>query len=166
APMHDIGKLGIPDTILLKSGKLSDQEMRIVRNHPRIGARILAGSDSPAMRLAQEIAGSHHERFDGLGYPHCLKGHDIPLAGRIAAVADVFDALTSERHYRRAWTAQDARSFIELGAGSQFCPQCVGAFIDGWEEVLEIKSRFSEESETQAASDTAPEAGRALKLCA
>ena len=156
APMHDIGKLGIPDAILLKPGKLTEDEMRIMRKHPKIGARILAGSGAPSIRLAEEIAMTHHEKFDGTGYPRGLSGYDIPLAGRIVGVADVFDALTSKRPYKHAWPAEEARSYIAERSGTHFCPQCVEAFLAGWEQVLNIMQRFADE----------PEAPMSVKLCA
>jgi len=166
APMHDIGKLGIPDAILLKTGKLSEDEMRTMRKHPKIGARILAGSNAPSIRLAEEIAMTHHEKFDGTGYPRCLKGEDIPLPGRIVAVADVFDALTSERPYKRAWSAEKARQYIEANSGTHFCPRCVNAFLCGWEEVLAIKGRFADTEEAESVSESATVPVTAVKLCA
>jgi len=142
APMHDIGKLATPDYILLKPGKLDVDELSIMHRHAEIGAQILAGSNSALIRLAEEIAGSHHEKFDGAGYPKGLKGDSIPLAGRIVAVADVFDALTSERPYKKAWPLEDARKYLEDNIGSHFCPRCANAFLTAWDEVLEIRSHF------------------------
>ncbi|MGZ3254508.1 MAG: HD-GYP domain-containing protein, partial [Burkholderiaceae bacterium] len=142
APMHDIGKLGTPDYILLKPGKLDEHEMSIMKRHAEIGAHILQGSTSPLLRLAEEIALSHHEKFDGTGYPKALAGEAIPLSGRIIAVADVFDALTSERPYKKAWSVADARSYINDGVGKHFCPACVAAFNSAWDDVLAIMNRF------------------------
>ena len=128
APLHDIGKIGIPDAILLKPGKLGDDEFEVIKTHTRIGAEILAGSQSPLLRLAQRIALTHHERWDGRGYPAGLFGEKIPLAGRIVAVADVFDALTHERPYKQAWPVEKAVAEIVGQAGRQFDPDVVDAF--------------------------------------
>jgi putative nucleotidyltransferase with HDIG domain len=128
APLHDIGKIGITDVILLKPGKLSDQEFEVIRTHTTIGAEILSGSESPLLRLAQQIALTHHERWDGRGYPVGLPGEEIPLAGRIVAVADVFDALTHERPYKVAWPVEQAVDEIVSQAGRQFDPGLVEAF--------------------------------------
>ena len=103
SPMHDIGKIGIRDSVLLKPGKLTDEEFEEMKAHTLIGGRILAGSTSPLLQMAEIIATTHHERWDGKGYPHSLKGEEIPLAGRIVALADVFDALTTNRVYRPAF---------------------------------------------------------------
>jgi putative two-component system response regulator len=129
APLHDIGKLAIQDRILLKPCKLSAQEQAIMQTHATLGARLLFGSRSPALQLAGVIAESHHERWDGTGYPKGLAGEAIPLVGRIVAVADVFDALTHDRPYKSAWTAQRASGEIQRAAGSQFDPRVVVAFL-------------------------------------
>ncbi len=144
APMHDIGKVGTPDHILLKPGRLTDSEMVVMRQHAEIGYNILKGSEAPMLRLAAEIAYAHHERFDGAGYPNSLRGQAIPLAGRIVAVADVFDALTSVRPYKAAWTMEDARQYLLDHAGSHFDPDCVAALLRRWPAVLEIRARFHE----------------------
>ncbi|MGH2918861.1 MAG: HD domain-containing phosphohydrolase [Solirubrobacteraceae bacterium] len=128
APLHDVGKIGISDTILLKPGKLTDEEFEVIKTHTTIGAEILAGSRSPLLRLAEQIALTHHERWDGGGYPGGLRGDAIPLPGRIAAVADVFDALTHDRPYKRAWPVQDAVAEIVSQAGRHFDPGVVDAF--------------------------------------
>jgi putative two-component system response regulator len=133
APLHDVGKIGVPDAILLKLGKLTEQEFAIVKTHTVIGARILSGGKFPLLRLAEEIAFSHHERWDGSGYAS-LAGTDIPLAGRIVAVADVFDALTQQRPYKPAWTIGDAIAEIERQRGLQFDPGVVDAFLRVVEE--------------------------------
>jgi response regulator RpfG family c-di-GMP phosphodiesterase len=138
APMHDIGKVGIPDHILLKPGRLDVAEMEIMRTHAQIGADILQGSASPLLQVAAAIALTHHEKFDGSGYPNGLKGEQIPLYGRIIAVADVFDALTSARPYKPAWDLDRAVTLILEGSGSHFDPVCVDAFFLDWEAVLEI----------------------------
>jgi putative two-component system response regulator len=129
APLHDIGKLGIPDSILLKPDRLDDAERQTVQSHTVIGAEILSGSRFPLLQLAEQIALSHHERWDGLGYPHGLARDRIPLAGRIVAVADVFDALTHDRPYKRAWTVKDALAEIEANASTQFDPCVVEALL-------------------------------------
>jgi putative two-component system response regulator len=128
APLHDIGKIGIPDAILLKPGKLTDGEFELIKTHTTIGAEILSGSRSPLLRLAERIALSHHERWDGRGYPGGLSGEQIPLAGRIVAVADVFDALTHERPYKEAWPVENAVQEILAQRGRQFDPRLVDAF--------------------------------------
>jgi putative two-component system response regulator len=128
APLHDVGKIGIPDAILLKLGKLSPDEFLLVKTHTTIGARILSGSRFPILRLAEEIAFNHHERWDGDGYAQ-IAGDAIPLAGRIVAVADVFDALTQKRPYKSAWPVADAIAEIDRQRGKQFDPVIVDAFL-------------------------------------
>ncbi len=138
APMHDIGKIGVSDAILLKRGRLTAEERVEIEMHTVFAEEILAGSKSQLIQIARDIAGSHHERWDGLGYPRRLKGTEIPLFGRIAAIADVFDALTSERPYKPAWSAQQGRTAIIEGSGSQFDPDCVSAFINQWDAILTV----------------------------
>ena len=145
APMHDIGKVGTPDNILLKPGKLTDEEFAIMKQHAVIGYEVLNASSSPLLKVAAEIAHTHHEKFDGSGYPRGLKGEDIPLFGRIVAVADVFDALTSERPYKKAWSIEQAKQLLKEGAGKHFDPACVDAFFTDFDEVLAIKDRFMDE---------------------
>jgi putative two-component system response regulator len=128
APLHDVGKIGIPDSILLKLGKLTPEEFAIVRTHTTIGARILSGSRFPILRLAEEIAFNHHERWDGDGYAG-ITGDAIPLAGRIVAIADVFDALTQKRPYKAAWPVGEAIAEIERQRGRQFDPAIADAFL-------------------------------------
>jgi putative two-component system response regulator len=128
APLHDVGKIGIPDSILLKLGKLTDDEFELVKTHTTIGARILSGSRFTILRLAEEIAFNHHERWDGDGYAG-ISGDSIPLAGRIVAVADVFDALTQKRPYKAAWPISDAMAEIERQRSRQFDPALVDAFL-------------------------------------
>ncbi|MBR0568419.1 response regulator [Azoarcus sp. L1K30] len=144
APMHDVGKLGIPDYILLKAGRLTPDELIIMKRHPAIGYDILKDSSSAVVQRGAIIALSHHEKFDGSGYPRKLQGTEIPLDGRIVAVADVFDALTSERPYKRAWTLDKAIAFLREGRGSHFDPDCADAFLRSWKEVLEIRKRFQD----------------------
>jgi len=145
APMHDVGKIGIPDYILLKPGKLTPEEFEVMKGHGRLGFELLKDSGSDILRAGAEVAISHHEKFDGSGYPHGLKGSKIPLFGRIVAVADVFDALSSERPYKKAWPLDKARKFLEDGRGQHFDPLCVEAFLAGWERILDIRQRFTDE---------------------
>jgi putative two-component system response regulator len=128
--LHDIGKIGIPDAILLKPGKLTADEFATIKSHTVIGSQILGGSEIPLLRWAEEIARTHHERWDGSGYPKGLSGQSIPIAGRIVTIADVFDALTHDRPYKRAWSVTDAVAEIESQSGRQFDPAVVGAFLD------------------------------------
>jgi putative two-component system response regulator len=128
AELHDVGKIGIPDTILLKIGRLTDDEFAVVKTHTVIGARILSGGKFPLLRLSEEIAFTHHERWDGNGYAG-IRGADIALAGRIVAVADVFDALTQQRPYKPAWPVADAIGEIDRQRGRQFDPDVVDAFL-------------------------------------
>ncbi len=128
APMHDIGKIGIPDLILLKPGRHTPEEQVIMRRHPLIGHGILTDSPSRYLQMGAVIALGHHEKFDGSGYPQGLAGADIPLPARIVAVADVFDALTSNRPYKRAWSFQEALNYIRSESGQHFDPDCVCAF--------------------------------------
>jgi putative two-component system response regulator len=129
APMHDIGKIGIPDRVLLKPGKLDDDEWVIMRRHTTIGAEILKDADAEFIKLAAEVALTHHEKWSGNGYPQGIKGTDIPLAGRIVALADVFDALTSERPYKAPFPLEKALAIIKEGKGSHFDPQVAEAFF-------------------------------------
>jgi putative two-component system response regulator len=129
APLHDVGKIGIPDTILLKPGKLTEEEFEIIKSHAAIGARLLAGGHSSFVRTAEIIALNHHERWDGNGYPQRLKEEEIPIEGRIVAITDVFDALTHERPYKKAWPVEEAREEIERQSGKQFDPRVVEAFL-------------------------------------
>jgi putative two-component system response regulator len=128
AELHDVGKIGVPDTILMKMGKLTPDEFEIVKTHTVIGARILSGGKFPLLRLAEEVAFSHHERWDGEGYAR-IRGVDVPLAGRIVAVADVFDALTQQRPYKPAWPVAEAIAEIDRQRGRQFDPGVVDAFL-------------------------------------
>lgn len=145
APMHDIGKVGIPDSILLKEGPLDEREMDIMKEHPAIGYEILKDSPSRYITLGAEIALSHHEKYDGSGYPNGLEGENIPLAGRIVAVADVYDALTTRRPYKEAWPVDDAVDYIRNASGTHLDPQVVEAFLNNLEEVINIQSRLSDD---------------------
>jgi PAS domain S-box-containing protein len=129
APLHDIGKLAIPDRVLLKPGRLSEDEQELMQTHTTLGARLLFGSRSPVLQLAGVVAESHHEWWDGGGYPQGLIGSDIPLVGRIVTVADVFDALTHDRPYKPPWPADQAIALIRSSAGTQFDPKVVEAFL-------------------------------------
>jgi len=148
SPMHDIGKIGIPDAILLKPGKFEPPEWEIMKTHASIGGKLLEGDDSDLLRMAQQIAISHHEKWDGSGYPNGLAGEAIPQAGRIAALADVFDALTSVRPYKKAWTIEDAVKLIKENSGKHFDPKLVEIFLQQLPEILKIRERF-DESKTQ-----------------
>jgi len=144
SPMHDIGKIGIPDNILLKPGKLDKDEWDIMQKHPQIGAEIIGEHDSIILNLAGEIALTHHEKYNGKGYPNGLKGEEIPLAARIVAIADVFDALTTERPYKKAWTNEKALALINEEAGEHFDPQLVETFMQVIPEILELKDKYAE----------------------
>ncbi|MEM9458329.1 MAG: two-component system response regulator [Myxococcota bacterium] len=145
SPMHDVGKIGIPDHILLKPGRLTPDEYAVMKKHAEIGYQILSGSESPLVKLAANIAHTHHEKWDGSGYPRGLKDDSIPIEGRIAAVADVFDALTSERPYKKAWPIEDAVALLERGRGAHFDPELVDLFLGSMDEVLEIKDEFRDQ---------------------
>lgn len=145
APMHDIGKIGIPDHILGKPGKLTPDEWEIMKTHAAIGARIIGEPDgSELLALAATVALSHHEKWDGSGYPHGLAREAIPLAGRIIAVADVFDALTSVRPYKRAWTVDEAIAHLQSQAGGHFDPELVASFISIRAEIEDIRSQYAD----------------------
>ena len=144
-PMHDVGKIGIPDKIVLKPGKLDSIEWAIMKKHTVIGASILAHSDTDFIRMGETIAMSHHEKWDGTGYPRGLSGKEIPLVGRITAVADVFDALTSRRPYKEAFPLDKALAIIKEGRGAHFDPEVVDAFFACQDEILGIKSLFDGE---------------------
>jgi len=148
APMHDVGKIGIPDQILLKPGKLTEHEFELMKDHARIGYELLKGSASEVLQAGAEIAHSHHEKYDGSGYPRGLTGDAIPLMGRIVAVADVFDALTSSRPYKQAWSLDVAYAYLEGGKGGHFDPLCVDALLSAQEEVLGIRRRFQDPGES------------------
>ncbi|SEE07025.1 response regulator [Pseudomonas anguilliseptica] len=145
APMHDVGKIGIPNAVLRKPGKLDEQEWAVMRQHVEIGARIIGEHASGLLRTAQRIALSHHEKWDGTGYPNGLSGEDIPLEGRIVAIADVFDALTSVRPYKTAWSVEEAVGLLREESGKHFDPQLVELFIQQLPAILEIKERWAEQ---------------------
>lgn len=146
SPMHDLGKLGIPDRILLKPGKLDPEEWMVMKTHTTIGAELLSGGDNILMESARQIALTHHERWDGSGYPLGIQGEEIPLMGRVAAISDVFDALTSDRPYKKAWPVDEAVEEILRQSGHQFDPGLIPCFESGLTEILAIKENFSETS--------------------
>ncbi|WP_318023301.1 HD domain-containing phosphohydrolase [Paucibacter sp. B2R-40] len=145
APMHDIGKVGITDSILLKPGRLTPEEFEVMKQHAQIGHEILKDSSSLVLQTGAAIALGHHEKFDGSGYPQGLAGAAIPIFSRIVAVADVFDALTSERPYKKAWSLEQAADHLRAHSGAHFDPVCVNCFFAHWEQVLEIRQRFKDE---------------------
>ncbi|KOO09647.1 HD-GYP domain-containing protein [Vibrio hepatarius] len=145
ATMHDIGKIAIPDNILLKPGKLDEEEFNHMKRHVKVGASILDTPRSSLISLARNIALTHHEKWDGTGYPEGLVGKEIPIEGRLAAIADVFDALTSERPYKKAWPIDEAVMFIEQQTGKHFDPELVPIFMEQLPNILEIKAKFHEE---------------------
>ncbi len=143
APLHDMGKIAIPDAILMKPGPLDDDEINVMRRHPKIGYELLNGSQNRFIQTGAEIALRHHERYDGSGYPDGLVGDAIPLSARIVAVADVLDALLSPRPYKKAWTLDDALTYLHDQAGKHFDPRCVEALLVNRERLVEICERFS-----------------------
>ncbi|TPV60906.1 two-component system response regulator [Aestuariibacter sp. GS-14] len=145
APMHDIGKIGIPDHIMLKPGKLTEEEFEVMKTHPQIGAEILGEADSDLLRIAKSVALTHHEKWDGTGYPNGLKAEDIPIEGRIVAIADVFDALTSKRPYKEAWSVEKTMDLIKRESGVHFEPKLVELLEANLPAILEIKERWKEE---------------------
>lgn len=153
SPMHDVGKLGIPDRILLKPGRLTPDEFLVMKTHAEIGFRILNGSDAAPLKMAATIAYTHHEKWDGNGYPRGLAGDAIPLPGRIAAIADVFDALTSARPYKPAWKLEDAIELVRKSSGTHFDPTLAGVFLGNLDEVLAIRERFVDQPPVHAAAE-------------
>ena len=147
APMHDLGKIGIPDYILTKPAKLDPAEWEIMKQHTVIGAKILEGSDAEFIKLGEIIALNHHEKWDGSGYPNGLSGTNIPISGRITAIADVFDALISKRPYKDSFPVEDALVIIREGRGSHFDPDVVDAFFNIKEDILSIKKQYIDENQ-------------------
>jgi putative two-component system response regulator len=144
APMHDIGKIGIRDDVLLKPGKLEEAEIKIMRQHVPFGGEIIGEHRDGLLSMARLIALTHHEKWDGTGY-HCgLKGEEIPLVGRITTIADVFDALTSVRPYKKAWPIQDAVAFIEREAGTSFDPELVKKFVEILPQILAVREKYAD----------------------
>jgi putative two-component system response regulator len=155
SPLHDIGKVGVPDSVLLKNGRLSDREFEIMKSHALIGAQTLQAAlarfpNVRFLQMARDIAATHHEHYDGSGYPYGLQGDDIPLCGRIVAVADVYDALTSKRVYKDTYSHDMARAIIVESSGSHFDPDVVDAFLDAEADFVAIARRFAEEQLAEA----------------
>ena len=144
APMHDIGKIGIPDNILTKPGKLTEEEWKVMQSHPTIGAEIIGIHPDRMLAMAHRVALTHHEKWDGSGYPNGLVGEAIPIEGRIVALADVFDALTSARPYKQAWSNDDALAYIKSAAGKHFDPAVVAWFEESIPEFLEVQRRWAD----------------------
>lgn len=144
APMHDIGKIGIPDAVLQKPGKLNPEEWAVMQKHAEIGAEIIGEDGSDLLQMAREVALHHHEKWDGSGYPKGLKGKDIPLSARIVALADVFDALTSERPYKKAWSIEQATDLLKEQSGQHFDPELVEAFFRSLPDILDVRERWQE----------------------
>ena len=156
SPMHDIGKLGIPDSILKKPGKLTEEEFEVMKKHPAIGAGIIGNQKSELLEVARLVALTHHEKWNGKGYPRGRSGEDIPIEGRIVAIADVFDALTSERPYKSAWPIEKTVATMQQDAGSHFDPKLLPLFIERLPEILAVKAHYSETlSATKASEDSA-----------
>lgn len=155
-PMHDVGKIGVPDSILLKPGKLSEDEWQTMKTHTTMGGQILDGDDSALLTLAREIAMTHHEKWDGSGYPRGLAGESIPVSGRIISVADVFDALTSARPYKRKWSTDTAAQFIRDSAGTHFDPSIVEIFERILPAILSIHHRFSDADDGHGSAEPKP----------
>ncbi|HBW97600.1 MULTISPECIES: two-component system response regulator [unclassified Pseudoalteromonas] len=145
APMHDVGKIGIPDAILLKPGRLTPDEFDHMKQHAAIGAQILANSSSPLLQLAHKLAIEHHEKWDGSGYPNGLKGEQISVEGRIVAIADVFDALTSKRPYKEAWGVEEALEHMQAQAGKHFDPHLINLFVNKLDAIIAIKNAYQEQ---------------------
>ena len=152
APMHDIGKIGIPDCILLKPGRLDEAERKIMESHVTIGAEIIGNHPAGLLALARSIALTHHERWDGRGYPNRLSGEDIPIEGRISAICDVFDAVTSTRPYKRAWSFDEAVDYIVGESGKCFDPTIVSLFFEVVPQFADIRRRYAENSDPTSRS--------------
>lgn len=144
APMHDVGKIGIPDRILLKPGSLDEEEWKVMRQHTSIGGNILSGSDSHVIQMAEQIALSHHEKWDGSGYPKGFKGVEIPVWGRICAIADVFDALTTKRPYKKALSVEHSLDILDKSRGTHFDPDVFDVFFSIKEEILSIRKTYDD----------------------
>jgi PAS domain S-box-containing protein len=163
APLHDIGKIAIPDAILLKPGRLSGPQQRVMQTHAALGGRLLARSSSPVLQMAAVIAATHHEWWNGSGYPSALAGERIPLVGRVVAVADVFDALTHDRPYMAAWSVKQAIARIQRSSGTQFDPRVVEAFLAVYEETR-LKTAQAPARSSREAQQTSVPAGVSAAL--
>jgi len=161
SPMHDIGKIGIPDSILMKPGKLTDEEFDQMKTHTTIGATILADSKAEILQLAQQIAISHHEKWNGRGYPQGLAGDTIPLAARIVGLTDVFDALTSKRPYKDPFPVEVALDIIKKERGQHFDPDIVDVFFENIDEILKIKEEVGSAEDASLADFTRSERDQA-----
>jgi len=146
APMHDIGKIGIPDNVLLKPGKFTPEEWETMQGHTTIGHAILSDSQSIYMQIGAVIALNHHERFDGKGYPNGLQGEEIPLIARVVTIADIYDALVSERPYKHAWSTEESIDYIKQQSGTQLDPECVQAFLSRIDTIKKIQSDYADKS--------------------
>jgi putative two-component system response regulator len=144
APMHDIGKIGIPDRILQKPDALNEEESKIMRTHTDMGTAIIGEDESELLKMAHQVAATHHESWDGSGYPLGLSGEGIPLVGRIVAIADVFDALTSKRPYKNAWSVEDSISYLQEQSGIRFDPKLVPLFVENLKPILVLMKQFSD----------------------
>ena len=144
SPMHDIGKIGIPDRIMLKPGPLNEDEFALMRQHPEIGYDIIGDHPSRLLQMARQVSWTHHEKWNGKGYPRGLRGEEIPLEGRLVAIADVFDALTSERPYKKAWPLEKTLDLLHRESGEHFDPRIVEQFFVSLPKILEIKKRYPE----------------------
>jgi putative two-component system response regulator len=153
APMHDVGKIGIPDAILCKRGKLTDEEFAIMKRHTQIGARMLSGSSSPVLQLAEKVALSHHERWDGDGYPDKLAGEQIPEAARILTIVDVYDAISHDRIYRPAMPENVVLEIMRRGLGTHFDPQLLALFLANYEQLRAICEAHPDEAVCDEISD-------------
>jgi len=149
APLHDTGKIGIPDTVLKKPASLDAEEWKIMKTHSTLGHRILSRSDAPIFKMAADIALYHHEKWDGSGYPEGLAGQDIPQSARIVAIADVFDALTMKRPYKEPWSDESAFTEIRNCVGSHFDPELMACFFDVQEELQELKTMWDEKGKLE-----------------
>ncbi|HUR41615.1 MAG TPA: HD domain-containing phosphohydrolase [Verrucomicrobiae bacterium] len=158
APMHDVGKIGVPDNILQKPGPLTSEEWVIVRRHPAIGAGIIGRHNNEMLEMARVIALTHHEKWDGSGYPRGLKAETIPLVGRIVAIADAFDALTNVRPYKAAWAVEEAVAYLQREAGKHFDPRLVPKFIGLIPQIQTVMSQYSEISGRRALSEAQADA--------
>ena len=151
ALMHDVGKIGIPDCILLKPGKLEPREWKIMKEHTTIGAQILQNADAEFIKMAEIIALTHHEKWDGSGYPQGLRSSGIPLAGRIVAISDVFDALTSKRPYKVAYPFEESIEIIKESSGTHFDPDVVDAFFSSKREIIAIRRKYVDDEKMNLA---------------
>jgi putative two-component system response regulator len=171
SPLHDIGKVAIPDSVLLKPGALTPEEFEIMKRHASLGwqtldAALTAHPEAKYLRMARDIAGSHHEKFDGSGYPHGIKGEEIPLCGRIVALADVYDALTTKRVYKQAFSHEQARSIIVEGSGKHFDPAVVEAFLANEQRFSRVRRQYDETAAAESARPSQPSVAAPLPALA